>query len=186
MLKTKPSFTLIELLLSIGIALVVLSSASALYLMGLRAYRKAAIDRELSQNGRISVERISREIRQTGEIATIMPETEDSNLSGEIMFRNGCEGEIKYIRYYLDGDKMRRQERFYYFSGDADKNHITWNSAGSGGESPVWEIITDEIVAENFSSIGFFGNSLVKMRFLLSKSDSILNMASAVLGRNIN
>jgi len=184
--ETKSSFTLIELLLSIGIAAIVLSCASGLYLMGVNAYKKASIDRELAQNGRILADRISREIRQTSEIATDMPETEE-DLSKEIMFRDGSDAEsINYVRYYLDGSNVRRQVRFYYFSADADKKHVTWNSSDAGGESPVWDVESDDIVAENFSSIGFFGNPLIRMRFLLSKSGASLNIASAALGRNIN
>lgn len=176
---------MIELLLAIGIGSIVLASAAGLYLMGAGAYRKSAVERELAQNGRVAAERITREIRKTTEIAAALPENESEKIS-EIMFRDSEETEIKYIRYYLEGTMLRRQKKFYYFSSDPNKICVTWNSIGALGESPAIEIEGDEIAAENFLNIGFFGNSLVKMRFVLSKAGISFNLATAALGRNIN
>lgn len=185
-MRVKSAFTIVEFLMAVGIASVVLASAAGLYLLGMNANKKSRMERELAQNGRVAIERITREIRQTSEIATLLPEQESDNPCSEILFRDGQSEEINYIRYYLEGDKLRRQEGFYYFSFDENKTHITWNSLGPGGESSQWEIERDEIAAENFLRVSFFGSPLVKMRFLLAKAEFKLNFASAVLGRNIN
>lgn len=184
----KSSFTIIELLLAIGISSVILSSAAGLYLMGLNSFRKSAVERELIQNGRVAIERLSREIRQTGELAVSLPESESEALS-EIIFRDGHDtSEINYVRYYLDGGDLYREFGYYYFSSDSEKNHVTYNSVDIGGSAPVWNVEDgqNQVVAENFSQIKFFGSPLVKIRMELSKAGTSLNLASAALGRNIN
>lgn len=183
------SFTLIELIIAMGISIIIIASASGLYLAGTNAYKRGSIERELVQNGTVAIDRISREIRQANGIATVLPEDESGNQAGEIMFRDGhSQDGIQYIRYYLSGSNLYREVRFYYFSFDYAKTHVTWDSSGPSGEKTVWENPENgvQVVAENFSSLEFFGSPLVKMRFLLSKSNLTLNLASAVWGRNIN
>lgn len=186
-MKNFLSFTLIETLLAIGIASVILASSAGLYLMAVKASKKSRIEQELAQNGRIAAEKITREIRQTSEIASILPEIEPAIPYEELIIRDALQSEeINYIKYYLDSGKLRRQEGFYYFSFDENKNHVAFNISGPSGETPLWNILNDEIAAENFIKISFFGYPLVKMRFTLSKAEFSVNFASAVLGRNIN
>lgn len=183
------SFTLIETIIAMGISTIIIASAAGLYLAGSNAYKRGSIERELVQNGFVAIDRISREIRQASGMATVLPEDESGEPAQEIMFRDGHnQTGIQYIRYYLSGSNLYREVRFYYFSSDYAKTHVTWDSIGVLEEKPVWENPEDgvQMVAENFSSLEFFGSPLIKMRFLLSKSNLTLNLASAVWGRNIN
>lgn len=183
----KSSFTLVETILAISIGIMIVLSASGLYAAGSSAYKAGNVEKELVQNGRVALDRISRDIRQTGDIASALPKSEADIPSSEIMFRDGHDPEnIRYIRYYLDGSDMRREIRFYYFDSDQKKTHVTWNSAGMSGESPVWEEEENSIIAENFSKLEFFGSPLVNIRLYLFKAGLPFNLASAVLGRNIN
>lgn len=185
-IKKIQAFTMVELLLAVGIGAAVLASASGLYLTGANVCRKAAAERELSRNGRAAIERITREIRQAEEIAMVISQQEEES-SSEIMLRSGQdENALAYVRYYLEGIDLRRQEGFYYFESDPEKTPVPWNAAGHSGENPLWEINEDEIAAENFSKIEFFGNPLVRMRFSLRKAGVEINLASAALSRNMD
>ncbi len=81
-------FTLTELLLVISILLIVTSAISGINLLSQRAYREGEVVAEITQNGRVILERMAREIRQTKEVITELPE-EEINPSEEIMFHDG-------------------------------------------------------------------------------------------------
>lgn len=81
-------FTLTELLLVISLILIVTSAISGVNLLSQRAYREGEMVVEITQNGRVILERITREIRQTKEIITELPE-EKIDPSEEIMFQDG-------------------------------------------------------------------------------------------------
>ncbi len=81
-------FTLTELLLVISLLLIITSAISGINLLSQRAYREGELVAEITQNGRVILERMVREIRQTKEIVTELPEEEINPLE-EIMFHDG-------------------------------------------------------------------------------------------------
>jgi len=185
--EEKHGFTMMETLLSIGIGTTIIVVAGSMYFMGVKTYRRKSLSAELVQNGRVAIDRMSREIRQTSEIAVELPEEETEDLPEEIIFRDGHDEEdINYIRYYLDNGNLNREERFYYLESDPEKNHVVCGTIGDGGEVPIRITLKDQVVAENISSLGFFGEPLVHMRLILSKLDVNLYLATAVLGRGID
>ncbi|TRZ77655.1 hypothetical protein D4R87_02310 [bacterium] len=183
----KNGFTMMETLLAVGIGTTIIAVAGSVYFMGVTTYRRKSLSAELVQNGRVAIDRMSREIRQTSEIAVDLPEEEIESLPSEIIFRNGHDAEeINYIKYYTDNGNLNREERFYYFSSDPDKTRVVCGAIGDSGEIPVWEVVKDQVIAENISNLGFFGGPLVHMNLILSKLDLNLYLATAVLGRDID
>ncbi len=81
-------FTLTELLLVISFILIITSIISGINLLSQRAYRDGEVMAEITQNGRVILERMAREIRQTREIITELPE-EDIDPLEEIIFQDG-------------------------------------------------------------------------------------------------
>ena len=179
-------FTMMETLLAVGIGTTVIAVAGSIYFMGVKTYRMKNLSAELVQNGRIAIDRMSREIRQTSEIAVTLPADEEESLPDEIIFRNGQTEDISYLRYYLNDGNLKREERFYYFESDPEKSHVICGAIGESGESPKWDTVKDQIVAENLSNLGFFGEPLVHIRLVLSKLNVNLYLATAVLGRGID
>lgn len=76
--KKNIAFTATETVVAIAVATGIMLSIYSLYLLHQRAYRKGEEAGEVIQNGRIVLERLSRELRQAKEIVTILPDTRDS------------------------------------------------------------------------------------------------------------
>lgn len=81
-------FTLTELLLVISLFLIVTGAISGINLLSHRAYREGEASTEITQNGRVILERMIREIRQTKEIIIELPE-EEIDPPEEIRFQDG-------------------------------------------------------------------------------------------------
>ncbi len=81
-------FTLTELLITITVMSLVIGVVYGAYILSQRAYRAGGISAEILQNGRVILERMSREIRQAREIVTDLPEGR-VDPSDEIIFQDG-------------------------------------------------------------------------------------------------
>ena len=86
--KNGAGFTLTELLLVISLLLIITSAISGINLLSQQSYRGGEAITEIAQNGRVVLERMVREIRQTKEIITELPE-EEIDPSEEIVFQDG-------------------------------------------------------------------------------------------------
>jgi len=86
--KNNAGFTLTELLLIISFILIITSAISGINFLSQRAYRAGEVITEINQNGRVILERMTREIRQTTEVVTELPEDE-VDPSEEILFQDG-------------------------------------------------------------------------------------------------
>ncbi|MFH1392666.1 MAG: hypothetical protein ABIG90_03310 [bacterium] len=116
------------------VMITVLTVASSAYLAGYKAWQKGSEINEITQNSRIAIDKISRELRQTDEIITSLP-------ANEIEFQDGRTENLQYLRYYLEDHKLHRQ-----IIG-ADR-----------------EIQEDEIIAEYISNMQFSGNKLIQIQ----------------------
>ncbi len=70
-------FTLPEILVSLSLFVLILLLVNSVYVLSQRAYNKNSDTAELTQNVRVSLDRISREIRQSTNIVTELPATRD-------------------------------------------------------------------------------------------------------------
>lgn len=86
--KKERSFTLTEMIVSITILVLLIGAIYSLYSMHQYYYQKGEESEEVLQNGRVIIERISRELRQSKEIATQLPDTRD-NPPDNIFFQDG-------------------------------------------------------------------------------------------------
>ena len=81
-------FTLTELLITITVMSLIIGVVYGAYILSQRAYLSGGVSAEILQNGRIVLERMSRELRQARGIVTDLPE-ERVNPSEEIIFQDG-------------------------------------------------------------------------------------------------
>lgn len=153
--------SLIELLIAIFVFITVLTVATASYIAGQRAWQTGSEINEITQNSRIAIDRLSRELRQTDEIVTNLPST-------EIEFQDGHSEELQYLRYYLDNNLLKRQIIVYELDDDA----VRWNVPGAEKK-----IKKDQIIAEYITSMQFSGDKLIFI--------SINDFSTKVAGRNI-
>lgn len=87
-INNSAGFTLTELLVVISLIVIITSAMSGINLLSQRAYREGEVMTEITQNGRVILERMAREIRQIREIITELPE-DNINPSEEIIFQDG-------------------------------------------------------------------------------------------------
>lgn len=140
--------SLIEFLIAIFVMITVLTVAGSAYIISQKSWQKGVELNEITQNSRIAIDKISRELRQTDEIITNLP-------AEEIEFQDGHNKEtLQYLRYYLDNTVLHRQTIVYLL----DNEPIRWNIPGA--EKNVQE---DQVIAEYVSFIGFSGNKLIQI-----------------------
>ena len=126
-IKNQYGFTLTEIISVFGLALVITLIMYNIFLLSQDSFGVGDKHLEISQNGRVFFDRLSRELRQTPEIVTGLPATKDVigfPPAEEIEFQDGHDIEtIEYIRYYLDGNLVKRQRKKYSWC-----NFYTWSS----------------------------------------------------------
>lgn len=181
-------FTLLEIIVSVALFTIVIILVSDIYLATQRAYNKNSDTAELTQNARVSLDRISRELRQSANIITALPETEtdpSNPPANQIFFQDGHDvSKITYLRYYLDGTNLMRENKAYYFSQEP-LVYVTYNSFDQGGYPPLETIIENRVVGEYFNELKLWGNSgLINIFLNLTKNQNNFIIDTSVFSRN--
>ncbi|PIR91460.1 hypothetical protein COU03_02125 [bacterium (Candidatus Gribaldobacteria) CG10_big_fil_rev_8_21_14_0_10_41_12] len=200
----KNGFTIVEVLVATAIFVLAIGLVFNIYVLAQKFYQRGETEAELLQNGRITLERISRDIRQAAEMVTALPQTPDSLLSpppSAIEFQDGHQpspydslgSDYYYIRYYLATStgpgEMHRQYRVYCFDDcSVCATYYRWNDTRiQDGETVVAHAcnLEDYVVGEYFSDIKFWGAGLVNISISLTRFNYPVNLKSAVSGRNL-
>lgn len=179
--KSKESgFTIIEVVTSISLFTILVILTASLFSLSQKSYTAGINENELTQNARVSLDRVSREIRQSVQVVTDLTST-----STEIFFQNGHDtSQISYIRYYLNGTDLMRAHEAYYFPADPSV-YVIWNGLNQLGQLPEKLVLEDRVVGEYFNNIRFWGDqNLVRILINLSKNQKQLQINSSVFSRN--
>lgn len=178
-------FTLAETLIAIAVFLIVAGAVYAGFSLNHKAYKFGEANAELVQNGRVILERISRELRQAREIAGSFPE-EEALATSTILFEDGhTEQPYHYINYSADQSNLKRKAVGYYFSGDIDQNLVPWNAVPPAGQTLETKVLEEEAtVGEYVVGIKFWGSKLVQVSLDLAKQTKNINFRTSIYGRN--
>ena len=176
-----------EIVVSLSLFTFAIILVGSMYSLAQRSYNKGAAKSELVQNARVSLDRISRELRQSINIITVMPETADdlnNPPAEEIFFQDGHDrSQTTYLRYYLEGTNLMRSSIVYFFSAEPNI-YVTYNSVDQNGDQPE-ELVTSKIVGEYFNELQFWGsNNLVHFNMRLAKGQDLFNINSSIFIRN--
>ena len=173
-------FTLTEILVAILVFALIIIAIYSTFNLSQRALKENERSAEILQNGRVILERMSREIRQAREIVTELPATDT------IEFEDGHISELyHYIRYYKENGNIKRRVIGYYFSGDPEKNLVPWDSTPPEGQTLETIIIeAPETVGEYVNSISFSGSKIINISLVLTKQNKTLNLSTKIFGRN--
>ncbi len=186
----KSGFTLIEITIAITIAIIIITAVYASFTMGEKVSRKSLQKAELAQNGRISLDRISREIRQTTEMVTLLPldKSDPSNPPpSSIKFEDGHTEYTRYITYYKDGTNLKRKISHYYF-GDTDPpsdQWVVWNAEDSFGNPPTEKVDEDQTIAEYIDQLEFYGEKVINIDLTVQKNEDTIDFSTSAFGRNL-
>jgi len=180
-------FTLIEMTTVIGVTVLLVFILYQVLLVSNNSFRAGDQGLELIQNGRIVLDRLSRELRQSVEIVTVMPVTKTDPLLDpptEILFQDGHNlTDIQYIRYYLDGTDLKRQRIVYTFSEEPN-TYVYWDAIDAFSQSPDATVIDEKIIAEYISNIIYYGADLKNIEIFLNLGDSATHFFTSIWGRN--
>ncbi|MDD5626796.1 MAG: prepilin-type N-terminal cleavage/methylation domain-containing protein [Patescibacteria group bacterium] len=188
-LNSQKGFTLAEILVAISVGLVVVLLAYASYDLALRFTEKENKKVELAQNGRVALDRITRDLRQSQELVTDLPpvsDDPDSPPPAEIMFQDGHTLEpIQYIRYYVLDGSLHRERSHYYFSADPD-SWVVWSAVDEFGHSAEKAVDADEVIAEYIDHLIFWGEDrLVHIMLTALSLEEKVDFLTGVCGRNL-
>lgn len=185
----KNGFTLIEVVITLTIAALLFLVATYVYIISQSAYRSANFKAELSQNSRVLLDRIARELRQTADLATDLPLTDNDpeTLPDEIIFQDGHDSsQVTYIRYYLEGTDVKRQVLGYVLTGDTEPYVYQYHDAVDQFGQPAEPLtLEDKLVAENLSDMEFWGSQMININLYLSQGSQTQTIKTSVFGRNL-
>lgn len=193
-LNSRKGFTLVEILVAISVGLVVILLAYASYDLALRFTEKENRKVELAQNGRVALDRITRDLRQSQELVTDLPpvsDDPDSPPPAEIMFQDGHILEpIQYIRYYVLDGSLHRERSHYCFSDDPD-SWVIWSAVDEFGhrvdeDECGHRVDADEVIAEYIDHPIFWGEDrLVHIMLTTLSLGEKVDFLTSVCGRNL-
>lgn len=185
---TRSGFTLIEIVVAMAIASLILLALGSIFVLMSKSHRINTNQEELVQNARISLERISRDLRQTNKIVTSLPPNNSDPFnppSTRIKFHDGhYTTKIRYITYYLLGTNLQRQVSHYAFSS-SPTSWVTYDSKDSFDSPPVETIDEDLVKADKIDSLLFYGNNVVNIDISATDGNSSFKFETQVLGRNL-
>ena len=188
--RFQSGFTLMETIVTVIIFALVLIAIFSVYSLSHKAYREGERSAEIIQNSRVVLERMVREIRQTREIITELPVAINSEVPTDavsaIKFEDGHIEELyNYIRYFREGNYIKREVVGYYFSGDAGKTLVPWNSSPPGGQTLETKIISESrSIGEHISDLEIWGSKLIHIALTAEKGTKEVELMTKILGRN--
>jgi len=195
-------FSLVEIMLAVVIFSLMVGLILNVFIFSQKLYRQTETELELLQNGRIVLERISRDLRQAEEMVTALPQVPDNPDNPplqEIEFQDGHNpspyaglgSDYYYIRYYLNlaNNEVYRQYRVYCFDPcETCTSYFRWNDSRLEGEELVTTHacdLEDRIIGEYLSDLRFWGLGTINISLVLNKSAQTMNLQTSTWGRNL-
>ncbi|MFA5125136.1 MAG: hypothetical protein WC473_04955 [Patescibacteria group bacterium] len=182
-------FTIVEIVVSITIAIIIFLLITSTYVISQNAYSQTDVTAELTQNGRVMLDRLVREIRQAQRLSNVLPtDTSDPEaLPNEIKFLDGHDISYKhYIRYYQEDNTLKRQVIVYYFPASTTYYVLDTDTDVDEPHNPPLATTTeDKIIGEFVDDVEFWGNKLININLYLSKDNTSQVIYTAVFGRNL-
>lgn len=172
-----------------SIFVVVILLTGSIYSLAQKSYKKSSDLAELTQNNRVFLDRLSRELRQSINIITSLPPTASDPLNPpaeQIIFQDGHDSSlITYLRYYLNGTNLMREHSAYYFDTDIT-TYIPYNSLDQNGQPAQVKILEEpRIIGEYFKQIKFWGtNDLINIYLKLTKNTNSFELETSAFSRN--
>ena len=182
-------FSLVEVLVVIIILSLIIGTVYSIYGLSQKAFQEGEISAELTQNGRVVLERITREIRQARDIATDLS-VDVNDAVNYIEFEDGhIEERYYYIRYFQEGNELKREIKRYYFSGDLEPyTYVAWNAVSLEGKE-ILPVYAEEAktIGELIQELKFWSPEIkmVNISVILGNNAKQLDFLTAVFGRNL-
>ena len=192
--KVKQSgFTLVELLVAIIVSSILITSTISTYSLFRRSLTQDQARSDVAQSGRVAMERLTRDIRQTPTIVTDMPaDPSDNSVAepNELEFEDGNAEDLSYRRYYLSGTTLKLQTKDYHFldgSGHQTGSRVPYDQVDGAGHLPTATVLSDQDISYNITSFAVYGYRPLSIYLTISDPASLqtYKLRTSVTGRNI-
>ena len=156
--RPKPAFTLVELLVALVVASLLILATSQVYSLFRRTMAQEQSQADLSQNARVALDRLSRELRQTPQIVTALPSS-PTDVSvpqpSAIEFQDGHTNDLAYYSYYLSGTTLNEDVVQYTFAS-SPTTRVLSTATDTSGNPPQRSVISTNIIAEGVSLMNLY------------------------------
>lgn len=173
--------------MAMAVIFLVLGAVLLAFNFNQKVYVAGEAGAEITQNGRVLLERLTRETRQAKEIATEFS-LDEAQATSTIMFEDGhSPAPYHYIRYWRDeaSSQMKREAVGFFFSGDPGQTLMAYDAVPPLGQTLEKKSLeTPQAIGEFVSQAKFWGDKVIYFVFILEKSDQQINLKSSVFGRN--
>ena len=180
-------FTLTEILVTVTLFVLILGAVFSSYLLSQRGYLEGERSSELAQNGRVILERTTREIRQARGTVTELP-VDLASATSTIEFEDGNISErYHYIHYFKDNSEVKREVKRYYFSEDPN-TFVIWSATPPPGEHLVSTVTQPaQTVGEFVQDLNFWSSQIAVVNVLvnLEKQGKLVDFSTRIFGRNL-
>ena len=183
--KSLTGFTLTEFLITLTIFLIITMTVYLTFNLSQKAHRESQSSAEITQNGRVIMERITRELRQAKRIVGDFPDGREDAVD-EIIFEDGhIENPYHYIRYTKDNNEIKREVIGYYFPDDEEKELQPWGAVPPGDQPLEEEILEPSVtIGEWVNRLEFWGLETINIALFLEKKDKTFQLEATVFSRN--
>ena len=175
-------------MVGITIGVMLLGVVLSIYTLSVKSLSSTQNRAEAVQNGRIVLERLTRDIRQSRDIATILPPDDTNPLNpppNEIIVQDGHNTQLlQYVRYYLNGTDLYRQVLQYHFV-DEPTVLVNYDAEDEFGNPPISTTISDQLVGQYIDDIDYYGVDLITVVVTLSKGSVTHVTTTSIFGRNL-
>ena len=180
-------FTLFEILIAMTIGVTLLGVLFSIYNLSNKSLAQGQAEAELTQTSRSLVERITRDVRETQNLASELPQTKNDPERAplaELLMEDGHADALRYIRYYLNGTDLKREIRQYFFAEEPEIL-VPYNAEDEFGNPPAASVVEDNLVAEYVSEVLFYGQNPVYVELELEKGSAAHRTRTTLYGRNL-
>ena len=117
-MQPRSGFTLIEVVITLAVGVLILTGILGVFLITRQTLTRNSGRAEIVQNGRIALERLSRDLRQAEEIAGVIPEAQGEALSA-LEFQDGHDASaLTYLRYHFENESLYLEHSYYALTSD--------------------------------------------------------------------
>jgi hypothetical protein len=176
------AFSLIEVMVAMFIGVLVVEAAYLFFPLGNKIAREGEVLDEITQDARIVLNRLKRELRQSPLIITILPADQDSGvdlIELEDGFPEDTDVTPHYIRYSrTDGVIIRT--KLHYENESSPGTVVTYD------DPSATEIVEHtEDIAANAEELKIYSlNNLIKIYIKMSKRDQDIALISTTFPRS--
>ena len=164
------------------IAVIVIEAAYLFFPLGTQISRQGEALNEISQDARIMLNRVNRDLRQTPTIITNIPEGRNNGIETINLvdgFREDEDTDPHYIRYQKNTNSFDLVS-YHYTDPNSPSNIVSHSFTGA-----VENIEETESIVENLDTIKIYTeNSIIKIYLKLTKHEKDITLVTGVYPRN--